>query len=141
MNEDSCILYTRSITDDGYGRINHVRGVYRVHIYVLERKLGRKLLPGMFALHTCDVRNCVSEDHLYEGSHADNMRDMYARDRDSKSRFWNDSRYSRVLTADRVRVIRRLHGLGIPSPRIAQVFGVRNQVIHDVVLERTWKHV
>jgi hypothetical protein len=48
---------------------------YGVHRLALERKLGRVLGPGMQALHDCDWRSCVNEDHLYEGTYSDNMFD------------------------------------------------------------------
>src|SRR6516162_7158086 len=49
---------------------------------VLERKLGRPIKPGFLACHRCDYRNCVAEDHIYEGTHKDNMRDMLERNTD-----------------------------------------------------------
>jgi len=47
----------------------------------LSRHLGRPILPKLCACHTCDVPNCVNPDHLYEGTHADNMRDVRVRHR------------------------------------------------------------
>jgi hypothetical protein len=50
---------------------------------VLENKLGRPLLPGMFACHTCDYPPCINPDHLWEGTMQDNIAD-----RDRKRRHW-----------------------------------------------------
>lgn len=39
---------------------------------------------GMFVLHHCDVSLCVNPQHLYLGTHIDNMRDMRQRNRRSR---------------------------------------------------------
>jgi hypothetical protein len=67
----------------GYGLIGVSRRVRHVTNLVLEAKLGRCLLPGMFALHKCDNRSCANPDHLFEGTQLDNMRDMSRKGRHS----------------------------------------------------------
>lgn len=37
--------------------------------------------PAMQALHTCDHGGCVNPKHIYDGSHAENMRDREVRNR------------------------------------------------------------
>jgi hypothetical protein len=41
---------------------------------VLERKLGRPILPGHVVLDTCNYYLCVNAKHLYEATHADKGR-------------------------------------------------------------------
>jgi hypothetical protein len=52
---------------------------FKVTRLVLERKLGRAIKPGFFALHTCDYQPCVNKDHLYEGTQNDNIQDIIKR--------------------------------------------------------------
>jgi hypothetical protein len=45
----------------------------------LERKLGRPIKPGYLACHHCDNPSCVNQDHIYEGTQSDNIKDIYKR--------------------------------------------------------------
>jgi len=67
-------LWTGRTDADGYGRFDHRGRTRRAHRLAYEWFTG-PLAPGILALHTCHIRPCVCPDHLYAGSHHDNMRD------------------------------------------------------------------
>ena len=63
----------------GYGRIGR-RGIYP-HRWLLGYLRGTPLDPDEHALHHCDNPACCNPEHLYVGTHQDNMRDVAERKR------------------------------------------------------------
>ena len=48
---------------------------------VLARKLGRPIRQGYECCHNCDVPNCIEPEHLWEGTHKQNIQDALAKGR------------------------------------------------------------
>ena len=75
-----CWLWTQALKGDGYGH-KHYEGKYQ-SAHRISWKLNRGPIPdGMFVLHHCDVMRCVNPDHLFLGTHEDNMRDAHEKGR------------------------------------------------------------
>ena len=70
-----------------YGVIKIEGKTKRVHRVVWELNNG-SIPDGMFVCHSCDVPRCVNPEHLFIGTHTDNMRDMIQKGRKSKI-VWN----------------------------------------------------
>jgi hypothetical protein len=72
-----CILVrTRA---DGYAALSK-KSKYRdkwvqLHVYALEEKLGRAIAYGKQVNHKCGIGNCIEQEHLYEGTQKENVRD------------------------------------------------------------------
>ncbi|MEG4199333.1 HNH endonuclease [Microcoleus sp. Pol12A5] len=80
-----CIICTISKNTRGYATkrllINGEGKTFTVHRLVLKNVLGRPIRAEYFACHTCDVRNCINPNHLWEGSRLKNSQDRFKKGR------------------------------------------------------------
>lgn len=72
----TCWLWTASLNSNGYGQINLNPGTGKAHRVSWEIHVG-KIPKGIGVLHKCNNPICVNPYHLYLGTQADNVRDMF----------------------------------------------------------------
>ncbi len=68
-------------TRPGYGFTRSKGRVFYAHRMAWEFENGKPVPPGKMVLHHCDNPACIRPEHLYIGTHADNMRDAKERGR------------------------------------------------------------
>ena len=74
-----CWIWTMGKNNRGYGTIGAAGKSVGAHVFSFE--IHKEPAGGRYVLHKCDVRNCVNPDHLFLGTHLDNMADMRAKGR------------------------------------------------------------
>lgn len=85
--ETGCWNWMGSLQTCGYGQIR-IGGSISQLAHRLSWIAHRGPLPsGLHVLHHCDNPKCCNPDHLYLGTHLDNMRDMNSRKRRRKGKF------------------------------------------------------
>lgn len=71
-----CWLWTGDQTTNGYGRVEFKKKRIRAHRFSYETFKGN-IEDGLLVCHSCDVKLCVNPEHLWLGTHQDNMEDAY----------------------------------------------------------------
>lgn len=158
-----CWIWCGPMYKDGYGQVA-LLGEHRAHRVAYSLAFGT-IPEGKQVLHRCDNRGCVNPDHLFLGTHSDNMRDMTSKGRQAtgdragprlypESRKKGESNHFSKLTEREVLEIRnkfrsictRRGGDGkfrvsTNMRYLSQEYGVCYLCIKAIIKRKTWKHV
>ena len=75
-----CHIWQRSTKPNGYGQLTFRMRRLMAHRVAWIARHG-PIAKGLEVCHRCDERRCCNPDHLYLGSHAENMADLKAKNR------------------------------------------------------------
>lgn len=142
--EDQCWIWTGNKHDYGYG-------IFRVYdnnlkpIPEFAHRVSLKIFKGielgnLHACHKCDNPSCVNPEHLFAGTHKDNMTDMAKKNRGIKEAPWvhGEKHPNSKLTADQVIAIKK----DTRKPNaIAVDYGVSDTLIRNILQGKTWAHL
>jgi uncharacterized protein YerC len=135
-----CILVKGKETCD-YPKISLQSNQLLLGRFLLEQKLGRSLAPNCYACHSCDNPSCVNPEHLFEGTHADNMGDMRSKGR-ARFGWLQGSRQGRSkLTETDIISIKKQLAAHTPQRIIAEHYGVNRCTISRIKRNKNWTHV
>jgi len=145
--QGECLIWTGG-QKEGYGVICVDRKRVLVHRLVLERKLGRDLQPGECACHSCDTPLCVNPEHLWLGTHQENMDDRERKGRGvppprpKNEQMPRGERNNKAkLTEEKVRELRQLFLKGWACSALARRYGISYPAAKDVIDRKHWAHV
>lgn len=168
---DTCWEWMRALDKRGYGQIvaklpEKKQASFRAHRVAWELTNG-KIPEGLWVLHKCDNPKCCNPDHLFLGTHQDNMDDAVSKQRMAHGENHGLKRHperiargeksgarlhpetvqrgmdcgASKLTDDQVREIRASYVPRKTTGYLADKFGVHGETIRRVVARKIWKHV
>jgi hypothetical protein len=128
--KDECWPWKGTLKNDGYGRVQINEWSYYAHrvifnlVYpgVIQLKAPKSYDETGFLLHSCDNPSCCNPKHLFVGTHAENMADKVAKNR--QKRFPTDTGPRCKLTMEQAREARKLRLEGFSVRELAKRFGL-----------------
>lgn len=137
---DGCWLWLGAPQSQGYGEMLINGRHYLAHR--LSYELFKGPIPeGLEVCHECDNPPCVNPDHLFLGTHRDNMRDMAQKGRAAIAGPAGERHGMSKLTVSDVREIRQRAAIGHSYRQLAEAFGVDSTNISLIVRRKAWKAV
>ena len=127
---DECWPWLGSVTKNGYGRTWINDYGYYAHRVIFDLVYPNTITLSApkdtdesgFLLHTCDNPSCCNPKHLFVGTHAENMADKVAKNR--QKRFPTDTGPRCKLTMEQARQARKLKLEGASTRDLAKQFGL-----------------
>lgn len=139
--DTGCWEWRGKPSGQGYGRLSVNGKPELVHRVSYEHFHG-PTPDGVEVCHRCDNRICMNPDHLFLGTHHENVLDAQSKGRLVGASMPGESNPISRLTEDHVREIRRRYAAGGVTQRsLADEFGVDVTTVNLVVLRKTWRHV
>lgn len=132
-----CWEWNGFLNSGGYGRYKWNQRNWLAHRLMWMITYG-ELDPLLDVCHTCDNRKCVNPEHLFLGTHTDNMQDMLDKGRSNYPKGERSGKSK--LTEKAVELIRKASKEGITQTELGNLFGVAHTTIGRVLRSETWKN-
>jgi hypothetical protein len=139
ITENGCHICTsHSKTKDGYiHKRNPKTGKVEIlHRMIYKEKYG-EIPQGMEVCHTCDNPSCINIEHLFLGTHLDNMRDKVGKNR--QHRPIGEKNGISKLTEEQVKNIRNSNEITLK--KLSKKYKVSFTLIGLIKRGIAWKHM
>ena len=133
-----CWLWMGNIGKHGYGQF-HLNGGCMAASRAAFQLYKGSIPEGMCVCHKCDEKTCVNPEHLFLGTQADNLADMFKKGRQNTPKGVNHGHAN--LNDLQVISLRcdRLNGLSYSG--ISRKYGISISVAYKIVNLHSWKHI
>ncbi len=138
-----CWEWTASLNTHGYGQFvlhPYLRRIpfsaHRVSYFLAHKKLPQNIQ----VCHHCDNRKCCNPQHLFLGTHQDNVDDCVRKGRQTRTR--GEAHGNAILTEEQVKQIRILNAVDkVRSVELSKRFKVSKSTICAIIYGNRWAHI
>lgn len=137
-----CIVYTKS-RRTRYAMIKPPN----IHTMALGHRISYELFvgpipPDLLVCHFCDNPKCIAPEHLFVGTDADNIHDMWFKGRGKITHHCGERHGQSKATESIVVQIRSLYATGKHTQQsLADRFSLSKGAVKHILKGRSWKHV
>lgn len=138
-----CWEWQGARTEKGYGRLSINNRDKRAHRVAWELTYG-PIPQGLLVCHHCDNPSCINPNHLFIGTHQDNINDAIKK---GFPNGWSSGGQSgekhpqAKLNIITVKKMRELHKKGMTERKLAKMFHIGRTQAHRVVARIHWKDI
>lgn len=133
--ENGCWEWSRCRNKMGYGRLGISQRTMLAHRYVWTWLFG-PIPDGLNVLHKCDNPPCIRPDHLFLGTHADNVADMCSKGRQVAVK-GEAVGTARLMQAQVNEIRQQVNHLS--DCELARRYRVHSNTIRYIRIGQTWK--
>lgn len=135
--DSGCWLWTGEIVGHGGGILRMGRQI--LSAYRLSYEIYKEEIPkDMCVCHSCDVRSCVNPDHLWLGTHAENMADAAKKNRMHPG---EQSAQSKLKETQVIQIVELYKTGNYSQQQLSDMFGVAHSIISGIITGKNWKHL
>lgn len=137
---DECWEWTASTQAGGYGQFRVSRPRRKVRAHIMAYQISKGPTNGLLVCHSCDNPPCCNPQHLWLGTHDDNMKDAAAKKRFRGHNMKGEANPRAILKIPDVQCIREQIAGGKTNIAIAAQYGVTHSMISRIRLGKAWTH-
>ena len=151
ISQSGCWEWMASRSKAGYGHFK-LYGVNHIAHRVSYEIFSGEIPEGLYVCHHCDNPPCVNPDHLFLGTHTENLHDASRKGRiatgekhgaythpESRVHLSGEKNGRAKLTKEQISQIREFRNQGLGLKFLAKVFGVSSAQIGNIVSGRRWR--